>query len=246
MDRNRVEHAEFVVGGMHHHGRVDVGERALAQHQLLAAASLLRGGSDHGHPSLCLTGHRGQSQARTQSRGGDDVVAAGMADARQGVVLAHDSHQRTVTSAGPGLEGGVHAVGPALHGQAVPVQHFGEQVVGVVLLEAQFGPLVDAVRHIQQFGGQTVDLRADPSLGFSNLHDCEPRATVILGPEAEPARPGPQRPASEARVSAVTARAALRSPRATAGTHVGIQTANASASTRRLSVRARSRRTPSR
>ena len=48
---------------------------------------------------------RGQAQAGADRRGGDDVVAAGMADAGQGVVLGADRHHQRP---GPGLgaEGG--------------------------------------------------------------------------------------------------------------------------------------------
>jgi len=92
-----------------------------------------------------LVGQGGQGKARAQSRGGDDVVPAGVSDPGQGVVLADHCDQRPVAVAGPSLEGGLEAVGAALYGQSVVGQHPGQQVVGVVLLKAQLGPFMDAV-----------------------------------------------------------------------------------------------------
>ena len=218
LHRHRVEHPELVVGGVHHHGRVGVGERARPKHDLLASPALLGGGSHDGHPPAGLAGQGGQGEACAQARRGDDVVAAGVADPGEGVVLAHHRDHRSVTVAGAGLEGGVEAVGVALHGQAVVGQHLGEQVVRMLLLEAQLGPGVDAVRHVEQLGSQAIDLVARPLLGFSDFHGCDPRGRAGV--------PAPDRGASQV--------------------PAGIQTSRAPGSTRRLRVRARARRRPSR
>ena len=59
-----------------------------AGHQDLAAAALLGGCAHHDDPSTELLGERGRRQPGAEPGGGDDVVTAGVADAREGVVLA--------------------------------------------------------------------------------------------------------------------------------------------------------------
>ena len=64
------------------------------EHGDLAAAALLGRVPEHPHGEAQLVGHLGQSEAGPDGRGGDDVVAAGMADAGEGVVLGADGHDQ--------------------------------------------------------------------------------------------------------------------------------------------------------
>ena len=58
------------------------------------AAALLGRRSDHPEREAELVGERGETKARPDRTGGDDVVAAGVTDVGQGVVLgAHRYHE---------------------------------------------------------------------------------------------------------------------------------------------------------
>ena len=84
---------------------MDAVEGAPLEHEDLAAAALLGRGAQHLDGEAQVVGHLGQGQAGTDGGGGDDVVAAGVADAGQGVVLGADGDGER-PRAGGGHEGG--------------------------------------------------------------------------------------------------------------------------------------------
>ena len=79
--------------GVHHHRRVDAVEGAALEHQDLAAAALLGRRAEHLHGQPEVVGERGEREAGAGGRGGDDVVAARVADPGQGVVLGADARR---------------------------------------------------------------------------------------------------------------------------------------------------------
>ena len=73
-----------------HHRGVDVAEVARVDEPDLAATALLGGGAQHADAQTQVGGH-GRERQRGPERGGtDDVVATGVTDSGQGVVLRAD------------------------------------------------------------------------------------------------------------------------------------------------------------
>ena len=79
---------EVDAGGVDDQGRVDAVEGAPVAQEDLAPAALLGRRADDVEPAAGLGDDGGRGQGRPQAGGGDDVVAAAVADAGQGVVLA--------------------------------------------------------------------------------------------------------------------------------------------------------------
>ena len=77
----------LTLDGVHHQRGVDAVERAPPRHQLLAAAALLGGRAEHAHAPGQLAAERRERERRADAGGRDQVVAAGVADLRQRVVL---------------------------------------------------------------------------------------------------------------------------------------------------------------
>jgi hypothetical protein len=101
IDRRHIGHRdgrhgdEIHVRGVDHHGGVGTREGAVAGHHFLAAMGLFGGGAEVAHGAGQTSAELGQGQRRAVADGGDDVVAAGMADAGQGVVFRQDRHGRS-------------------------------------------------------------------------------------------------------------------------------------------------------
>ena len=108
---------QVVTGGVDHHGGVDALEGAPLGEEHLAAAALLGRRAEHDHPAAELVGERGRGEPGAEPGGADDVVPAGVADLREGVVLAEHRDGRAV-GAGPGDEGGVEAEGASARPRA--------------------------------------------------------------------------------------------------------------------------------
>ena len=102
LDRDRVHAAQVGTRRVDHHRRVDALEGALLGHEDLAAAPFLGRRAQDQHPPARLLGERGGGQPGPEPGGADDVVAAGVADDRQGVVLAqHRDRRARTTRPGP-------------------------------------------------------------------------------------------------------------------------------------------------
>ena len=109
------------------------------------------------HAAAAPVGHGGSGDAGTEPGGGDDVVAAGVTDAREGVVLETD-RDVGAPAAAPSDERGVEAERVALRADPLLVERVAEQVVGVAFLEVELGVRVDQVRDLDQPVGAPVDL----------------------------------------------------------------------------------------
>jgi hypothetical protein len=127
-----------------HHGQVGAGEGAPVQEQDLSAAALLGGGAHHRDGQTDVVGHGGQGQGGPHRGGRDHVVAAGVADLGQGVVLgAHGDMQWT--RPGPGGEGGGQLADAHVDGEAPLGQRPGHPGRGPLLLPLDLRMGVDAV-----------------------------------------------------------------------------------------------------
>src|SRR6266567_5170501 len=127
------------------------------------------GRADHLHATRegNLAQRRRDGRARARAGGGDDVVATGMPDVRQGIVLRHDGHR------GPGaraLDGRPEGRGQAAHTPLDPrpllLEEAREPRRGLFLLEAQLGIGVDLKRELFQLVGQAIDGVRDLGLGL--------------------------------------------------------------------------------
>src|SRR5712692_5381478 len=78
-------------------------------------------------------------RAGPRARGGDDVVATGVADAGQRVVLAEDGDGGAGAGLDGGAEGRVHAADAFLHLEAVRTEELREPAAGLDLRVAQLG-----------------------------------------------------------------------------------------------------------
>ena len=111
--RQRARRGDVDRPGMQHHRRRDVVEHPGLEHQRLTAAGLLGGSAQQRHRQPEFVGHLGQRQRGTHRRRRDDVVAAGVTDPGQRVVLgAHPDHQRSAAEVG--AKRGVQAAGAAV------------------------------------------------------------------------------------------------------------------------------------
>ena len=167
-----------MVGGVHHHGRADAVKGPSLQQVLFATAAFLRRGADNADASPQLVGQNGRGQPGTQSGGGDDVVAAGMPDLGQGVVLADHRNMGPGASC-RGYERCVQVKCRPLHVKPFVLQDAAEQIVGGVLLKAEFRGLVDLVGDAEQTGCSGIDLRGHLLLDHIGCHGAN--ATSLVG-----------------------------------------------------------------
>src|SRR5215470_4757244 len=147
-----------------HHRRVDIAEDAGLQQPYLAGPAFLGGRADHLDPARAGQGaerHR-ERGAGAGARRGDHVVAAGVADRRQRVVLGHDRDGRPrAGSVDRRPERRRQASDAPLDAGAVLVEELGEPAVRLLLLEAELGVVVDLVRQRLEVAGEPIDRRGD-------------------------------------------------------------------------------------
>jgi hypothetical protein len=162
-----------------HHGRVHVLEDPGLHEPNLARAAFLGGRADHLDPAREGQGRErgGQRRPRARPRGRDDVVAAGVPDAGQRVVLAQDRDGGAVAGLDGAAEGGVHAAHPLLHLEALPGQEVAEPAARLHFLVAQLGVRVDLTGEGLELVGQPVDGLADRFLGVAHGGTSRLRAT---------------------------------------------------------------------
>src|SRR2546428_4177630 len=150
-----------------HHRRVHVLEDPRLHQLDLARAALLRGRPDHLDAAREREGaeRHGQGHPRARARGRDDVVAAGVADAGQRVVLGHDCDRRSGPSA---VDRRAERRGEAAHGAldpgAVLGEELGEPRVRLLFLERELRMVVDSVGEGLELVREAVDGRGDPGL----------------------------------------------------------------------------------
>src|SRR5258706_3930458 len=150
---------------MQHEGGVDVVEHAgLGEEDLAAAALLGRRGDDRHAPGEPLAAPR-EGQAGAERARGDVVVAAGMPDARQRVVLGENRERGPRLAAVElGQERGGQPADPASDAQATALELVGQPRAGAMLLEQELGVRVDVMARRQDGIAQLVDRGPDACL----------------------------------------------------------------------------------
>jgi hypothetical protein len=146
-ERRRLRHVEG--RWVHHHRGVHAGERAALEEQDLAASALLGGGPDDAHREADLVRDRRRRDARARGEGGDQVVATGVADVGQRVVLGADRHVQR-SRAGTRDEGRRQIADAALDPEPRRVESLGDPGRGALLLEGQLGLPMDATAECEQ------------------------------------------------------------------------------------------------
>jgi hypothetical protein len=155
-----------------------------SQQQHLAAAALLGRRADHDEPARQLGHQRRQGEAGAGPHGGDHVVAAGVAHARQRVVLAQHGDGRPGRRAvALGPEGGRQAAHAALDREAARLQGVGQPAARPHLLEQDLGVGVDPVRELDQGRGLALELGVDAGgeVGHGVLRGAAGVAPVYRG-----------------------------------------------------------------
>ena len=146
VDRRRVRH----------HREVLVGEPAALEQQDLPAAVLLGRRPDDSDGETDLIGDPRRSQRGAERHRRDHVVAAGVADARQRIVLgAERDMERAVSLTGP--ERGVQPAEGLLDREACVSQEPGAPGGRLLLLEREFGMCVDPVAQVHQRRAPVLD-----------------------------------------------------------------------------------------
>ena len=157
--------------------RVDPGEEAVVDHDLLAAPPLLRRRTEEDDLARELVRDRRERDGRSHARRGHRVVPAAVSEARQGVVLGEDADARPVTAAAAGMDGpdrGREAARRMLDLEPVVAQDLGDPRRGLVLLEGRLRVGVDPMRQLEDLatgrfdGGGDAGLEVELGLGRSN------------------------------------------------------------------------------
>ena len=143
-DAEQVRVEQGAVEAVDHHGTVHVLEDSRLDEPDLSGAALLGWRADDLDASLREPGlHCRQRRARARARRRDHVVAAGVPDAGQRVVLAEDGDGGPVASLDGRAEGGLDAAHARLDRQALGGKEPGEPRARLRLLEAELGVVVD-------------------------------------------------------------------------------------------------------
>ena len=146
-------------------GGVDPGERPPLQHQDLSPAAFLgrRPKIDH---AAAQFGHDGaERHGRGRHPGAHQVVAAGMAQARQRVVLGDEPDGRArCRAARSGGDRGGDLRDAALDGKPVALEHLRDPGDGLVLLEPCLGVGMDPERQVARLRVEPVQRFERPCL----------------------------------------------------------------------------------
>ena len=157
-------------------GGIDAGEQAVVDHDLLAAPPFLGRRAEEHDLAREVLGDRGQGDRRTDTRRRHRVVAAAVAETRQGVVLGEDPDARAVaaTTGERRPDRRRQAARRVLDLEPVFPQDLGDPGGRLVLLECRLRVGVDAVREVDDLvagglhGGRDPGLEIDVWLGGSN------------------------------------------------------------------------------
>lgn len=146
----------FLRAGVDHHGGVDAVKRAPVQHQDLAATALLGRCAQYPDGDTQVVCDRRQSHARAGSGSGDDVVAAGVADPGQRVVLGADSDGQRPAPRGS-HKCRLQVAGALLDLKARPCEGVSHHFRGTPLLEPDLVGRMHAVAELDQRVTPRVD-----------------------------------------------------------------------------------------
>ena len=164
---------------VHHHRRVGAVEGPpLEQHELAAPAFLGRR-AEHGDAEPEIIGDTGEAGTRPDGGGRDQVVPAGVAHRRQGVVLGADDDRHRARP-GPGAHCGGKPVGAALDVEAARIEGGGHVLSGSLLLEAELRLVVDGPAERHQLRASPVDGLADLSLRRGRVGASHARAPGVM------------------------------------------------------------------
>ncbi len=145
------------VEAVNHHCGVHALEHAGLDQLDLAAATLLGRRADHlDAPGRELVAHGRERGARARPRGRDDVVAAGVPDGGQRVVLAQDGDGGAVAGFQGGAERRLDAGHAALDLEALAGEIVRQPAGGLHFLVGQLGIVVDPARELLEIVGETV------------------------------------------------------------------------------------------
>ncbi len=145
---------------MHHQRRVYIGEHAALDQDHLAAPALLGRRANHDHAAGQFVHHRPQAHARGDGRRADDVVAAGVPDLGQGVVLGHQRDGRPIGDAARlGPKRGRQPADPAFDDQSMLRQCIAQKCGRLEFLEGQLGLAVDRGADPEELGALCVNDR---------------------------------------------------------------------------------------
>ena len=140
-----------VVGRVNHHRRCDPFEGTRVDEVHLASVGLLGRCSQDGDADPEIVHQRGEGDARTDGRGRDDVVSAGVAYLGKGIDLAAD-HDFGTGGPDPGGERRVHPVRRVLDVESPIGEERGEVGGCLELLVGDLGMVVHPSREFPQFG----------------------------------------------------------------------------------------------
>jgi hypothetical protein len=148
---------EVARGRMDHHGRVHVFKDPSVNHDNLATASLLGWRADDSDLTRQIGQHGSHRQPGTHRRRGDQVMAAGVPQARQGVVFGQKGNSRPFLAPSQrGDEGCVQPSRTALHIQSVSRQGIAQQFGRRHLLKTQFRIGVNLVGDVDQIRPERI------------------------------------------------------------------------------------------
>ena len=153
-----------------HHGGGQALEGPLGGHAHLFPVLLLGGGAEDDDLALDLVLHLGQSQAGQHGHGAVDIVAAGVAQAGQGVILGEDGGAGPLPTVQHGLEGGGIAQVGVLHLIARLAQKLHDLLAGAELLVGQLRMGVQVVAELHSGLVMLLHRFGDESLGFFVVH----------------------------------------------------------------------------
>ena len=143
---------EILRVGVHHEGEIHAGEASPLHHVDFSPSFLLAGGSDDLDFTRNVLQDGSQGDPRPHGGRGDDVVAAGVTEALQCVVLREECHCGSFL---PSLlhrpEGGFHGAEGHFHGETVPLQQLLLPPGRLPLLEGRLGASVDVAAQLEQF-----------------------------------------------------------------------------------------------
>ncbi len=158
---------------MDHHRRVYTVEDAGIEHGDLAAAALFGRRADDPHRESEILGAAQERDAGPHRRGGDQIVAAGVTDFGQRVVLSADAEDHRAR-ARLGDEGGFHPGRAASNLEAGLGQRLCRPRAGPLLFEGQLGVVVDGAAELDKGVQPGVDGAGGGGLGRS-----DPRCPIV-------------------------------------------------------------------
>jgi hypothetical protein len=168
---------------VHHHGGVEPVEHALFKHQDLAAAVLLGGRAEYLDREAEVVRHRCEQPPGGHRGGRDDVVAAGVPDVRQRVVLGEQADDQ-LAAAVPGGQRGRQAADSQPHREPGCFQRGGDPGARAVLGEGHLGIGVDGVAQPHCLVADRRQVLLDGVLRVAQLASPALTGTVPAGASA--------------------------------------------------------------